>query len=349
MNLLKNFGRCLAAFFVLAAFPATAAEEASEAPLPVPVLAILEVAAGERDGAEFVEIVVLLATAQPRHAAAIFAAARRLEPAADAALVAASSRFLPAGQGAAAQQRAAIAQAGAAGKPVTGDGGQESTGWDGGVEFGFSTSSGNTQEQAFALGLELKRVISGRWDHKFEFDMDYARRLGLTSKERYAGLYELFYRGWERTYLYSFVAGERDRFSAFEYRITESFGVGYQIIDSKRQKWSLEGGPGLRQTKLSTISLGPATTTGGSFGNRFIGVLNSEYEFALSEGLSFSNKSRLFFGEERTTLTNLAGLKVRLNGALSARLSFDVKYDSKVLPGTRKTDTLTRATVVYDF
>ena len=346
MYLPRTFGPCLAAICLLTAGVASAEEAPSnngeDSTVPAPILAILEVAARERDGAAFVEIVALAARAQPLHAAAIFAAARCLEPGADAALIAAASG-LPAPEGE--SKTVAEAKKPSSGKTAFLDLGA----WDGGLELGMSTSSGNTREQAFAVGLDLKRVISERWDHKFEFDMDYARRLGLTSKERYAGIYELFYRGWDRTYLYGFLAAGRDRFSGFDYRITESFGAGYQIFDGARQKWSLEGGPGLRQTKLDTITLGTAPPSGGTFGNEFIGVLNSNYELLLAEGLSFSNKTRLFVGEERTTVINQAGLKARLNGALSARLSFNLKYDSEVLAGTRKTDTLTRATIVYDF
>ncbi len=349
MNSLKSFSLCLAAILLLTAPSAVAVT--SPAPpantaVPAPIMALLEVAAGERDGMEFVEIAVLAAKAQPAHAAAIFAAARRFEPGAGAALIEAASRLSGPAQAGGAVARAAMPEGG----PGRGQAAFLDLGaWDGGVELGLSVSSGNTREQAFALGLELKRVISSRWDHKFEFDMDYARRLGLTSKERYAGLYQLFYRGWDRTYLYSFIAAERDRFSAFDFRVTESFGAGYQILDGRRQKWSLEGGPGLRQTKLSTILSYTSPAIGGGFGNEFIGVLNSDYGLRLTESLSFSNKTRIFVGEERTTLANEAALKARFNGALSARLSLDVKYDSEVLAGTRKTDTLTRATIVYDF
>lgn len=354
MNSRPNFGHCLAALLLLISASASASALAAAAPansadtsLPAPVLAILEVASKERDGAEFVEIAVLVAKAQPAQAAAVFAAARRLEPGADAALVKAAAEFSQNSRPGLALK--ADANGSTSGKTPSGAGFLDLGAWEGGVELGMSTSSGNTEEQAFAVGLELKRVISKRWDHKLDFDMDYARRLGLTSKERYAAHYELFYRRWDRTYLYAFLAGERDRFSAFDYRITESVGVGYQVFEGPRQKWSLEGGPGLRQTKLNTILLGTQPPAGGSFGNEIIAVLNSNYEFQFTEGLSFSNKTKVFVGEARTTIANEAGLKVRLNGALSARLSFDVKYDSEVLAGTHKTDTLTRATIVYDF
>ena len=352
MILIKTFGPILAAIVLLVARPADAAPSpanaCTNASIPGPIMAILEFAAGEREGMKFVEIAVLTARAQPDHGAAIFAVARCLEPGADAALTVAAADFSRVRRNSVATAGSEAASPDGAARPD--DAGFLSLGaWDGGIELGLSLSSGNTREQAFALGLELKRVISEHWDHKLEFDLDYARRLGLTSKERYRGLYQLFYRGWERRYLYSFVAGERDRFSAFEYRITESFGAGYQILDGPRQKWSLEGGPGLRQTKLSTISLNGTTTIGGGFGNEFIAVLNSDYELQLTEGLSFSNKTRIFVGEERTTVANETALKARFNGALSARLSLDVKYDSEVLAGTHNTDTLTRATIVYDF
>lgn len=349
---IKTYGPFLAAIFLLITRSADAAPPpagaCANASVPAPIMAILELASGERDGMEFVEIAVLAARAQPDHGAAIFAIARCLEPGADAALTAAAADFSRVRQNSVATASSEAASPDGTAQPD--DAGFLSLGaWDGGIELGLSLSSGNTREQAFALGLELKRVISERWDHKLEFDMDYARHLGLTSKERYRGLYQLYYRGWDRRYLYSFIAGERDRFSAFDYRVTESFGAGYQIFDSPRQKWSLEGGPGLRQTKLSTILLNGTTTIGGGFGNEFIGVLNSDYGLQLTEGLSFSNKTRLFVGEERTTVANETALKARFNGALSARLSLDVKYDSEVLAGTRKTDTLTRATIVYDF
>lgn len=211
--------------------------------------------------------------------------------------------------------------------------------WDGGIELGFSTSSGNTQEKAIAVGFEIKRLISEHWDHKLEADFDFARRAGITSKERYSGRYQLYYRGWERSYVYMFLDGERDRFSGFDYRLTQSIGAGYKIIDSERQSWTVEGGPGLRETRVM----------GNGFSTEPLGVLNTEYQFLLTPGVSIDLGASVFVGDARTTLESEAALKAQLNSSLSARFSYKTKYDSSVPLGSRKTDTLTRATLVYGF
>jgi len=313
----------------------------SRAEMSEDVQRILDTAATHRAGAAFVETALILQESGVASSKEILAATADLPP--DLRKDLALALGLPP-QGDAAPTLAAVttdveaAAAPAEAEPEH-EGWLKLGPWDGSAELGVSSSTGDTREQAFALGLSIGRTFNEIWEHKFDLTVDLARRAGVTSKELYLADYQLYYRKWKRTYLFTRVNFEDDRFSGFRYRFAESAGAGYQLFDSERFKWSLDGGPGVRQTKLDT----------GQLRNELIAVANSSLRYFFSDTVNAGNETHLYFGQDRTSVENIVDLKARLNSALSARFSFNLRFDSEVPPGTRRTDTLTKVTVVYDF
>ena len=211
--------------------------------------------------------------------------------------------------------------------------------WGASAEFGFSASSGDNSEQSLALGMSLSRFFSKKWDHAFDIDIDFAKANGVTSKEKYFADYQLFYRAREKAYAFVFVQAEHDKFSGFDYQISESIGIGYTVLDNEKHKWSFEGGPGVRQNKL----------TAGVLDNEFIFLLNNKYRHIFTNSLSAGNETKIFIGSTRFTTDNVFDVIARFNSKLSAHFSFQYKYDSNVPIGRTNSDTLTKATLVYDF
>lgn len=310
--------------------------------VPIATRALLEAALTHENGLHFVPTLEIVLQAAPGQADNILALARQIgvDHLDEIALIAAARAGNP--RAVAARSAAAVPKVIQAEiDPSRGrEAGFLSLGpWAGGVELGFSSSTGDTTEKALAFGLELNRTFSKLWEHQLDLDVDVARRAGLTSKELYRSDYQVYYRKWDRAFIFTELNFEYDRFSGFDYRIAESAGLGYRMIDSKRQKWNLQGGPGLRHSKLEA---GPLQTEP-------LAVLNSSYRLFLSESVSTGNETKLFFGERRTTVNSEFDLRVRLINALSARFSFNLRFDSEVPAGTRRTDTLTKITLVYDF
>ncbi|MND04826.1 hypothetical protein D3C83_252710 [compost metagenome] len=62
--------------------------------------------------------------------------------------------------------------------------------------------------------------------------------------------------------------------------------------------------------------------------------------------LTLLEKAEIFIGNEIKSTT---GLSATISDALAARVSFDVTRQDKVPAGRKRTDTATRAALVYSF
>ena len=216
--------------------------------------------------------------------------------------------------------------------------------WNVKAELGARQSSGDSDEQAIAFGLSFNRNFGDKWEHSFKFNADFTRAGGATTRERFLSKYEALWKAWDKGFLVNYTEVEVDRFSGRDFRITENIGIGYQLLDGKVHKLRFEGGPGVRFNKIEATELTPSETE-----NEFIGRIASLYELKIAENILVTDRASILFGTNSTTFDNLLEISSRLNSRLAARLSFGATYDSAPPPGTTAWDTLTRATLVFDF
>lgn len=210
--------------------------------------------------------------------------------------------------------------------------------WDGELSLGGSLLTGNTSEKALSVGLKLARV-NEIWEHHFAVQGDYSRNANQTTKERILSNYNSKWFAWKRGYLFGLVDFELDSFSEFDWRTSQAVGGGYRVIERENMALDLEGGPGVRETKLAS--------DGVQF--EFVGVARSNYSWQITDALKFIDIASVFVGSDRTTFSNDAGLTAKFTKRLSGRLSFYTKYDTSVPENQENLDTATRATIVYDF
>lgn len=211
-------------------------------------------------------------------------------------------------------------------------------GWTGQGEVGLANSTGNTRSTDLALGLHFARQ-GLNWDHALDANVDYQRTNGLETKSRYFAGYNGHYKFDGPLYAVGVLSWEGDRFMGFDSRMTESAGLGYAILDSSDMQLSVEAGPALRQTDF---------ITGGSE-NSLAGRAAVNYRWEILPSLAFT-QSVSYYGESRdSTVISDTGLTANLIGALSARLSYHVQYESSPPLGLQNTDTTSRLTLVYNF
>ncbi len=218
--------------------------------------------------------------------------------------------------------------------------------WNGQAEMGAGTSTGDTDEQAVSMGLSFNRNFGPKWEHALDLDFDFARSEGNTTRQSFVTKYETLWRAWDKTYFANYIELETTRFSGYSYRVIENLGIGYQLIKNDRQSLRLEAGPGVRFSKLTEDS--ETTMQGDLTKTEFLGRLATTYDLKLSERTSIRNRAALIL-EAETSIENLTEFSARINTHLAARVSLEVKYDSGAPLGTSVWDTITRATLVYDF
>lgn len=223
--------------------------------------------------------------------------------------------------------------------------------WNGQAEVGASSSTGDADEQSASIGLSFNRSFGGTWEHDLDLKLDLAQANGAATKERFVTKYEVLWKPWSEAFLLSYTEFELDKFSGYDFRLTENLGAGYQLFQTDRHALRLEGGPGVRINKIEAtfddetgIEATPPETI-----YEFVGRLAANYELKLTSDITLSDRASVLFGTESTTLENWVQMSARINSHLMARVSFEARYDSAPPPGTEAWDTITRATLVFDF
>jgi putative salt-induced outer membrane protein len=212
-------------------------------------------------------------------------------------------------------------------------------GWTGEGQLGGSVTSGNTEDTAVNVGIALNRE-GLMWNHHINAIADFQTTDGETTREAFRVGYQLDYRISDLWFAYGLVQWERDKFALLDRRFTESIGVGYTVLNMAPLSLVVDGGVAFRQTKYIT----PDTEE-----NDVAGRVTAKFAWDIRPGIRFTEEAGGLFGGTTSTLFSRTALTVSLAGALSARASFDVNYESEPPPGVESTDTITRFALVYSF
>lgn len=211
--------------------------------------------------------------------------------------------------------------------------------WKGRGQLGAFRSTGNASNTGITAGLTLERV-GDNWRHKLSGLADYQRSNGVTTREQFVGAYEVNYNANEsRTFAYGLAQWERDRFQGFKSRYTGSMGSGWRAFDETSLQLALKSGAAFRYTQFVD---GTTTSALGM-------LLGLDLDWQVSNTLKFTQDASGIFEADNSTLSSTTALTAGLGGGLSASLSYTVEHETDPPDGKIKTDTLTRATLIYDF
>ena len=211
-------------------------------------------------------------------------------------------------------------------------------GWSGSGEAGGFISSGNTNTKGIAVGANLAKETRA-WKHALRGFVDFQRQDGVTTRERYFAGYEGNYNITPNFYALATLAYEKDRFSGFDRRFSESIGLGYKVINTPSIKLAVEGGPALRQTRY----------TSGFNDNTFAARGAGNLDWRISPALTFTENATIFYDSFNTSVQSITALTAKLGGALSARASFQYNNESNPPAGRKNSDTTSRVTLVYSY
>lgn len=227
---------------------------------------------------------------------------------------------------------------------------EDALGWSGEGSLSAGTTTGNTETTDIGIGLKAARTTQ-LWKTGVEAFADYAETDGLETKNRLFLAGQLDRQLTDRSYAFGRLSHERDEFSGFDSRSFIGGGLGYQLVETDRTTWSIEGGPGIKIDEIgdnmSIDMLGMLQAVPGETVESFSFIAASNYAFAFNDAVRFTNDTDALYAEESTQFTNSAALTATLIDALSARFSFDVRHDTNPPEGFESTDTATRVSLVY--
>lgn len=210
--------------------------------------------------------------------------------------------------------------------------------WTGRGEVGASRASGNVDNLGIYASLNATR--NGlRWRHQVRASAQIQEINGLRTQERLLLAYEPHYNVSDRLSAYALVQAERDPPLGFDARYSVSVGLGYALVKTPRFTVDLQGGPAFRHTEF----------TDGFNEDSISGRAALDARLRLRPGVTLTQTASAFIDSGSNTFASATGLETQIIGALSARLSYNLQYESEPVPGRVSTDTQSRVTLVYGF
>jgi len=229
-------------------------------------------------------------------------------------------------------------------------------GWSGEASLAGSKTTGNTDTTDLGLGINLEKE-SNQWRHKFYATADRGEVDDAKNKQRYTLGYQLDRDLTDRLYVYGNADYFSDDFGAYENGYFLGTGLGYKLVEPAPLGWDVEAGLGYRSQSPQEPAVPGAVTQAefdalqlaGDFDRTnelaLRGASNITYDF--NEAVSLYNNTEVIYSKSDTYLWNEVGITANLMGNLAARASYRVDHHTDVLPGVKKTDTITRVGVVY--
>lgn len=211
-------------------------------------------------------------------------------------------------------------------------------GWSGQGEAGGFVSTGNTSNRGAAVGVNLAKE-SLHFKHSLRGIVDYQEDRGLVSRERYFAGYEGNWKFNRRGFLVLALSWEQDRFTGFTSRFAQGLGIGYRLVDTPSLSIALDGGPALRQTRF----------VDGLNETALAARLAVNAKWVITPRLTLTQTASYYADNLNSSLLSLTQVTAKLNGRISARLSYQINNEANPPPGRLSNDTVTRATLVYNF
>jgi len=210
--------------------------------------------------------------------------------------------------------------------------------WKGSIEYGVIATSGNTntRSESAKVSIEYKKT---EWTNTISWSFLKASDSGNVSAD------QMFIRNYTKysiindDYLFLSLHSEKDRFSGFTNRTTETIGYGFSLIKIDYFEWDVELGAGARQS----------TRTDALINEDLITRIGTNVSWKVNENSQIFEELFMEKGKENTFIESLTTIKLKINDSLALHLNLKIKNNSIVPEGIKQTDTQTTINIVYDF
>ncbi|MBW4330830.1 DUF481 domain-containing protein [Stakelama sp. CBK3Z-3] len=208
----------------------------------------------------------------------------------------------------------------------------------GSVQIGGYYTTGNTNNTGLSGQANLTREGLD-WRHKLKLVADYQRSAGVTTRRHYLAAYEPNYKLHDDLYVYGAFQYESDHFLGYDNRYSASTGAGYSAIKRPGMSLDLELGPAYRSTDYVDDGTDASAAIRGS----------ASFKWKLSPAVSFSQDASGYLQHGNSTVATNTGFNAKLFGPVSGQLSYQIQYESQPRDKVESMDTISRASLVYEF
>ncbi len=159
----------------------------------------------------------------------------------------------------------------------------------------------------------------------------------------------------DRSYIVGALRYEHDEFSPYRYQYTASIGYGYQVLKNASDELSFEAGPGYKVVQATSFDIVNPTppppllsVKPDSDSNVVLRGLMS-YKHNFNATTSFVDTFLVEAGSGNKFYQNDAGLAVKMSDKLAIKVGYQIRSNSQVEAGFKKTDQLLTTNLVYGF
>jgi len=205
---------------------------------------------------------------------------------------------------------------------------------------------GNTTTKNFngAITLNYTKEL---WNNNAQFQAQISKDKGELTKEKYFTQDQLSYTFNKEKTSYFFGNGNLtvDHFSAYSYQGVLILGYGHYLVKNKTVILTVQAGPGLRRSKVSSTQ---------DIDNNVIGSVQGQLTWNIKQGKygTFSQIFRDDFGPPYDYIKSVTAYQTQITKHIALEAAFTLEYYSN-LPefssDTKRTDTTTTLNLVYNF
>lgn len=215
-------------------------------------------------------------------------------------------------------------------------------GWSGAGEFGFVSTTGNTE--TVALNAKLNFILQQeRWRHRFSGTALNTSENGTTDNERYTAEVQSDRILSEKSWLFGAFRWDADKFGSYDPQMSLTAGYGRQLMKSENHELRGEIGAGYKKLE-ETVSGDSSTDLIARF------LLDDSWQ--VFKTTLWTNRLLVEAGSSNTFTQFNTGLAVSMTEKFAVKLGFEVRHNTDVPQGIEdqeNTDTITSANLVYNF
>lgn len=224
--------------------------------------------------------------------------------------------------------------------------------WIGKGQFGFLQSKGNSEGESINGGLDLSRYDDA-WKNALYIGGLYGKSAGIVSAERWEVREQTGYTLREKLFAFGGLRFEHDMFDGFQYQASLTSGLGYQFLDTKSDKLTLQLGAGYRRIRpeilLKAGSGAIASRTLQDASGEAIVTAGADYSHKFTATTTLSNKFLVEHGSTDTLAHDEIALTVRMSDRLALSVGYAITDNSSPPAPLKKVDTVSTVNLVFAF
>lgn len=209
------------------------------------------------------------------------------------------------------------------------------------AELSYVNTGGNTDVTSVSFNNALKYVPSKKASVLWKIGHLQAKTSGAVTARTYSSDLRGDYKLSDKSYTYGIASWLKDKFAGLDSRYSLGAGAGYHLLNGP--KHILDGEAGLNWTKEERTDGTDDNYPGGRLFAGYGYNLNDKNKFLQTlEYLHDFDNSDNYLANSETSLISA------LDGNLSLKTSYVVKYDNKPATGKKDTDTALTVTLVVN-